>query len=52
MSTEKVDVAAQDKPFLLNDMGCEVRVEKVSDSLKYAAKNNTRRSFLFTPHVK
>ena len=46
MSTENVDVAAQDKPFLQNDMGGEVRVEKVSNSLKYAAKNYTLRSAL------
>ena len=46
MSTEKVDVAAQDKPFLLNDMGGDVRVNEESGSLKNAAKNYTRRSAL------
>ena len=44
MSTEKVDVAAQDKPFLLNDMGGDVRVKKESGSLKYVETNYTRRS--------
>ena len=34
-----VDVAAQDKPYLLNDMGGDVRVKEESGSLKYAAKN-------------
>ena len=42
MSIETVDVAVQDKSFLLNDMGVEVRVEKVSYSLKYASNNHTR----------
>ena len=46
VSIETVDVAAQDKPFLQNDMGGEVRVKKVSNSLKYAAKNYTLRSAL------
>ena len=41
-----MDVASQDKPFLLNDMGGDVRVKIESGSLKYAAKNYTLRSAL------
>ena len=46
MSIETVDVAAQDKPFLQNDMVGDVRVKEESGSLKYAAKNYTLRSAL------
>ena len=46
VSIETVDVAVQDKPNLLNDMGGDVRVKEESGSLKYAAKNYTIRSAL------
>jgi len=44
VSIETVDVAAQEKPFLQNEMGGDVRVKEESGSLMYAAKNYTRRS--------
>ena len=46
MGIEKVDVVAQNKPFLQNEMGGNVRVKEESGALKYAAKNYTRRSAL------
>ena len=39
-------VTAQDKLFLQNDMGDDVRLKDESGSLKYAAKNYTLRSAL------
>ena len=46
MSIETVDVAAQEKLFLQNDTGGDVRIKEESGSLKYVAKNNTQRSAL------
>ena len=39
VSIETEDVAAQDKPFLQNDMGGDVRVKEESGSLKYTETN-------------